>query len=170
MMIICNDTKEQLRDGGQAHDSAMHAVSEDIENILRDKDYDDLVGLEDRIEILLSGDSAVDVEFWSELKKELLIRKTKEKLKRVHELVIRGRVKLLAQQQQSVAKGAISQIQSSRSDTSPSDAASIQYAPVMDGIPQSEVERLSSHQRLDAIQSEEFMSQLVCHVYFTSKL
>ncbi|KAK9359843.1 cactus-binding C-terminus of cactin protein-domain-containing protein [Lipomyces starkeyi] len=158
MMIICNDTKEQLRDGGKAHDSAMHAVSEDIENILRDKDYDDLVGLEDRIETLLSGDSAVDVEFWSELKKELLIRKTKEKLKRVHELV--SRVKLLAQQQQSVAKGAISQIQSSRSDTSPSDAASIQYAPVMDEIPQSEVESISSHQRLDAIQPEEFMSQL----------
>ncbi|KAK9351970.1 cactus-binding C-terminus of cactin protein-domain-containing protein [Lipomyces doorenjongii] len=160
MMIICNDTKEKLRNGGKANDSSMHAVSEDIENILRDKDYDDLASLEDRIEILLSGDSAVDVEFWSELKKELLIRKTKEKLKRVHELVIRGRVKLLAQQQQSVAKRTISQIQSSRSDTSLSDAASIQYAPAMDEIPQSEVEGISSLQQVDAIQSEEFISRL----------
>ncbi|KAK9373381.1 cactus-binding C-terminus of cactin protein-domain-containing protein [Lipomyces chichibuensis] len=160
MMIICKDTKEQLRDGGKAHDSATHAVSEDIENILRDKDYDDLVGLEDRIEILLSGDSAVDVEFWSELKKELLIRKAKEKIKRVHELVIRGRVKLLAQQQEIVAKEAISQIQSCRSDASLSGAASIQYATVMDEIPQSEVESISSHQRLDGIQCEEFISRL----------
>ncbi|KAK9236121.1 cactus-binding C-terminus of cactin protein-domain-containing protein [Lipomyces kononenkoae] len=161
MMIMCNDAKDKLRTGGKAEDSATHAVSEDIENILRDKDYNDLVRLEDRIEILLSSDSAVDVEFWSELKKELLIRKTKAKIKHVHEMVIRGRVKTLAQQQEIEAKKAILKIQSSRPDAADPETTSIPYASVMDGIPQqSASDNISSPQLVNVMQSEEFISRL----------
>ncbi|KAK9367324.1 cactus-binding C-terminus of cactin protein-domain-containing protein [Lipomyces kononenkoae] len=156
MMIMCSDAKEKLRAGGKAQDSATHSVSEDIENILADKDYNELVGLEDRVETLLSSDSAVDVEFWSELKKELLIRKTKAKLKHIHDMVIRGRVKMLAQQQEIEARQAILKIQSSRLDIALSAVTSIPYTSVMDEIPES----IGLPQLVNVSQAEEFVSQL----------
>ncbi|KAJ8096719.1 cactus-binding C-terminus of cactin protein-domain-containing protein [Lipomyces tetrasporus] len=159
-MILCKDIIEKLRTSGKAQESAVLAVSEDIDNILGDKDYDELVGLEDRIEVLLSGDSAVDVEFWSQLKKELLIRKAKAKLKRVHDLAIRDRVKLLNRMQKMDAQQAISQIQSSTLDSSQLLQESIPYAPVMDEVSEHHGEKIGSHVFRDTTTSEEFLSRL----------
>ncbi|KAK9323296.1 cactus-binding C-terminus of cactin protein-domain-containing protein [Lipomyces orientalis] len=159
-MIVCKDINEKLRTSGNSQQSAVLAVSEDIENILGDKDYDELVSLENRIEVLLSGDSTVDVEFWSQLKKELLIRKAKAKLKLVHDLAIRSRVKLLDRLQMIDAKRAISQIQSSTLDSSQSLQESIPYAPVMDEVSEHLGENIGSHVFRDTITSEEFISRL----------
>ncbi|KAK9469122.1 cactus-binding C-terminus of cactin protein-domain-containing protein [Lipomyces arxii] len=153
MSILCQDAMYKLRFGVSGLNSrAVHTVSDDIEEILKDKNYEDLVLLETRVEHLLAGDSAVDVDFWSDLKKELLFRKARAKAQRIYDLVIRDRVRMLRESQAAEARSALKQITTMKGP--------IEYETVMDKVPQTGNETVTLKSS-DAVDQDEFMKQLV---------
>ncbi|KAK7208328.1 cactin [Myxozyma melibiosi] len=137
MLVICNDTKQRLlAKRSDADHGALQPVSEDIENLLQGKDYDALVALESRVELLLSSDSAVDVDFWTALKEELLIRKAKAKLERIHAKIIQERVRMLKEEQAAEASSVVQEIEGRLKEKAV--ASEITYSADMDEVPKGE--------------------------------
>lgn len=131
MLVICKDTKQRLQSNGKSSDGdVLVAVSDDIENLLQGKDYDALVALQARVDALFSGDTIIDVDFWTALKEELLIRKAKAKLEKIHAQIIKERVSMLKETEKTAATESLIHLQVSLKDK-PIDIA-VSYSAEMD--------------------------------------
>ncbi|KAK9478355.1 cactus-binding C-terminus of cactin protein-domain-containing protein [Lipomyces japonicus] len=161
MLVLCDDKKRNV-DQHDANPEArvVKAVSEDIEDVLRNKSLQDLEELEDKIEMMLSSDAVVDVDFWSELKKELLTRKAKAKLNKIHNDVVQERRKRLERDQATEAKRAMLQIKALLTSGKRSAESSIVYSADMDDIPDDEADKVHSHE-LQPLAPDEFSKKLL---------
>lgn len=135
MTILCAERQKKLTAAGAIDHEArvIEPVSDDIDAVLKDKTYDQLVELEDKIHQMLNAkDSMIDVDFWSRLLKELVLRKAKSKLQEIHELVISERVRKLQKVQAAEALRAQLQISSLISSGKRQAAYSVSYDAAMD--------------------------------------
>ena len=73
MMVVCKDRLERIRANEQMGVEAAAAVEADITALLPGKSYDDLVGLQRKVQEKLSSGEP----YWESLLKKLLVWKAK---------------------------------------------------------------------------------------------
>ncbi|KAG0652191.1 Cactin [Hyphodiscus hymeniophilus] len=110
MQIICNDRRLQLKPLGP-EGRAVSSVSADVDKLLGPKTYEQLEALEKQIRAKLRSNEPIDVDYWEQLLRSLLIWKAKAKLKRVYQSVLDSRLEILRAQQQQDADGVGSKLQ-----------------------------------------------------------
>ncbi|KAF7301499.1 NY-REN-24 antigen [Mycena indigotica] len=103
MMVICKDRLERIQLSQRMGVEAAAAVESDISALLSTKSYDQLVALQRQIQDKLTSGEPVDVDYWENLLKKLLVWKSKAKLKSVHEVVVRNRLEQLRRRQRDEA-------------------------------------------------------------------
>lgn len=140
MLILCKERKEMLQKSAiktvNPEDEIINPVSDDIDAMLKDKSYSQLVQLEKQVkEMKNSKDPSVDIDFWSKLLKELVVRKAKARLTQIYDLVITERLRRLNKQQHTEALRAKLQISQLISKGTRQAAESVAYSQAMDDIP-----------------------------------
>ncbi|KAK9447461.1 cactus-binding C-terminus of cactin protein-domain-containing protein [Limtongia smithiae] len=156
VLAICTETKRKLQleqSRNKSESSSLHIVSDDIDGILRDKDYAGLCALDDKIEVLLSSSSAVDVDFWTALKKELDIRKARANCDAVHDDVARKLREFTQIAQLGVAKCAVEEVK--RQLQGGGSGSKIEYTPDMDLL-----ELAPAKTKTVAVSQEDFLAAL----------
>ncbi|EIN10800.1 hypothetical protein PUNSTDRAFT_132869 [Punctularia strigosozonata HHB-11173 SS5] len=103
MMVVCKDRIDRNKANERMGVEAAAAVEADINKLLSGKSYEHLVALQKSIQNKLSSGEPVDVDYWENLLKKLLVWKAKAKLKSFHEVVIRNRLELLRKRQRDEA-------------------------------------------------------------------
>lgn len=114
MGIICKDRREKLKPVGP-DGRAVGSVSADVDKLLGPKTYEQLEGLEKQIRSKLRSDDDIDVDYWEQLLRSLLIWKAKAKLKKVYQSVLDSRLDTLRKQQEEDAQGVRAKLQLSLS-------------------------------------------------------
>jgi len=114
MQIICKDRREKLKPVGP-DGRAVSSVSADVDKLLGPKTYEQLEALEKQIRSKLRSDEDIDVDYWEQLLRSLLIWKAKAKLKKVYQSVLDSRLDTLRKQQEDDAQGVCSKLQLSLS-------------------------------------------------------
>ena len=110
MQIICNDRRLQLKPLGP-EGRAVSSVAADVDKLLAPKTYEQLEALEKQIRAKLQSNEPIDVDYWEQLLRSLLIWKAKAKLKKVYQSVLDSRLDILRKQQQEDAEGVRSKLQ-----------------------------------------------------------
>ena len=98
MSIICKDRRES-ENGATSAGRAVNSVSSDIDGLLRTKSYEQLVTLEKQIRVKLESNEPIDVDYWEQLLRRLLVWKARAKLKDIYKSLISTRVENLRRQQ-----------------------------------------------------------------------
>jgi len=91
VMIILNDYQTKSTTAPESR--AVDPVADSIDELLRTKTYDELLTLESQIQAKLRSDEPMDVDYWQQLLRSLKIYKAKERLRAMHEPVLRSRPK-----------------------------------------------------------------------------
>lgn len=103
MQIICNDRRQKLKPLGP-EGRAVSSVSADVDKLLGPKTYEQLEALEKQIRTKLRSNEPIDVDYWEQLLRSLLVWKAKAKLKKVYQSVLNNRLDTLRKQQQEDAE------------------------------------------------------------------
>ncbi|CCF35895.1 hypothetical protein CH063_07586 [Colletotrichum higginsianum] len=90
----------------QELDADMTTVSEDVDKILRPKTYEQLDTLESQIKAKLRSNDDIDVDYWEQLLRSLLVWKAKAKLKKVYEAISESKAAMLKLQDPTKASAA----------------------------------------------------------------
>jgi len=110
MQIICSDRRQKLKPQGP-EGRAVNSVASDVDKLLGPKTYEQLEALEKQIRTKLRSNEPIDVDYWEQLLRNLLIWKAKAKLKKVYQSVLDSRLETLRKQQLEDAKGVQSKLQ-----------------------------------------------------------
>lgn len=103
MQIICNDRRQKLKPQGP-EGRAVGSVASDVDKLLGPKTYEQLEALEKQIRSKLRSNEPIDVDYWEQLLRSLLIWKAKAKLKKVYQSVLDSRLDTLRKQQEEEAQ------------------------------------------------------------------
>ncbi|KAG9241570.1 mid region of cactin-domain-containing protein [Calycina marina] len=102
METICKDRREKLKPIG--HDGrAVNSVASDVDKLLGPKTSEQLEALEKQIKAKLRSDEPIDVDYWEQLLRSLLVWKAKAKLKKVYQSVLDSRLEALQKEQREEA-------------------------------------------------------------------
>ncbi|TIB42516.1 hypothetical protein E3P86_00356 [Wallemia ichthyophaga] len=116
MLAVCENKLERI----VRTMSEPHAIDEDaeeqIEMILQGKSLNQLSQLQQSIQVKLQSDAAIDMEYWENLLKSLLVHKAKAKLNDMHKLVLNNRLTQLREKQQLEAERMQSELTKSMKD------------------------------------------------------
>ncbi|CZS95526.1 related to cactin [Rhynchosporium graminicola] len=118
MQIICNDRRQKLKPLGP-EERAVGSVASDVDKLLGPKTYEQLESLEVQIRAKLRSNEPIDVDYWEQLLRSLLIWKAKAKLKKVYQSVLDSRLEQLRTEQQEHAEGVRSKMQELLGDPIP---------------------------------------------------
>jgi hypothetical protein len=77
MMVVCKDRLDRIKANERMGVDAAAAVENDINSLLAGKSYDHLVILQNQIQAKLTSGEPVDVDYWENLLKKLLVCKAK---------------------------------------------------------------------------------------------
>ncbi|KAG9235595.1 mid region of cactin-domain-containing protein [Amylocarpus encephaloides] len=102
MQIICNERRQRLKPQGR-EGRAVGSVAADVDKLLGPKTYEQLEALEKQIRTKLRSNEPIDVDYWQQLLRSLLIWKAKAKLKKVYQSVLDSRLDTLRKQQEEGA-------------------------------------------------------------------
>lgn len=106
LLIVSSSSLESLRSArsiGIAQSRANANVKSEITRLLSNKSLQQLNDLQAQVQLKLSSDEVVDVEYWEGLLKELVVWKAKGKLGDMHEVVLNNRLEQLRQKQRDEA-------------------------------------------------------------------
>lgn len=103
MQIICNDRRQKLKPLDR-EGRAVSSVASDVDKLLGPKTYEQLEALEKQIRAKLRSNEPIDVDYWEQLLRSLLIFKAKAKLKKVYQSVLDSRLETLRKEQQDAAE------------------------------------------------------------------
>ena len=110
LLIVSSSALESLRNERSIGISAYAAqsrananVKAEITRLLSGKTYDQLVTLQGQVQRKLSSGEPVDVDYWEGLLKELIVWKSKGKLRDMHEVVLNNRLEQLRRKQRDEA-------------------------------------------------------------------
>ena len=76
-MVVCKDCLEGIRESQRMGVEAAAAVEGDITRLLSGKTYDALASLQRQIQDKLTSGEPIDIEYWENLLKKLLVWKAK---------------------------------------------------------------------------------------------
>jgi hypothetical protein len=77
MMVVCKDRLDRIQATERMGVEAAAAVEDDINALLAGKSYDHLVALQSQVQTKLTSGEPVDVDYWENLLKKLLVWKAK---------------------------------------------------------------------------------------------
>lgn len=103
MQVICNDRREKLKGLGP-EGRVVSSVSADVDKLLGPKTYEQLEALEKQIRTKLNSNEPIDVDYWEQLLRSLLVWKAKSKLKKVYQSLIDSRLEVLRAEQKEDAE------------------------------------------------------------------
>ncbi|EXF82773.1 hypothetical protein CFIO01_08586 [Colletotrichum fioriniae PJ7] len=103
LQTICADRRQKLKPQGPDA-RVVSTVSEDVDKILRPKTYEQLEALESQIKAKLRSNDDIDVDYWEQLLRSLLVWKAKAKLRKVSEAINDSKAALLKLQDPEKAK------------------------------------------------------------------
>jgi hypothetical protein len=101
MKVVCRDRKTSSASAPEGR--AVSSVSADIDRLLSPKSYEQLEVLECQITSKLQSNEPIDVDYWEQLLRSLIVWKAKAKLKKVYQSVIEGRLQELRNHQRDEA-------------------------------------------------------------------
>lgn len=110
MHIICNDRRQKLKPLGR-EGRAVSSVAADVDKLLAPKSYEQLEALEKQIRAKLRSNEPIDVDYWEQLLRSLLIWKAKAKLKKVYKSILDTRLDALRKEQGEDAKSVQAKMQ-----------------------------------------------------------
>lgn len=110
MQIICNDRREKLKPQGR-EGRAVSSVASDVDKLLGPKTYEQLEALEGQIRTKLRSNEPIDVDYWEQLLRSLLVWKAKAKLKKLTQSIVESRLEKLRAEQQTEADMARTKLQ-----------------------------------------------------------
>jgi len=110
MQIICNDRRDKLKPSGP-EGRAVSSVASDVDKLLGPKSYEQLEVLEKQIRAKLQSDEPIDVDYWEQLLRSLLVWKAKAKLKKVTQSVLDSRMETLRAEQRVEAEAVRNNLQ-----------------------------------------------------------
>lgn len=102
MKVICEDRQRKSR-GNLPEGRAVSSVAADVDRLLGPKSFEELEALEKGINKKLRSNEPIDVDYWEQLLRSLLVWKAKARLKRVYQSVINTRLDILRRQQKEEA-------------------------------------------------------------------
>ncbi|KAK6340104.1 hypothetical protein TWF730_001875 [Orbilia blumenaviensis] len=103
MKVICQDRQRKSK-AAAPEGRAVSSVATDIDKLLSNKSLSDLETLEKQITKKLRSNEPIDVDYWEQLLRSLLVWKAKARLKKVYESVINSRLEMLRKQQRDEAE------------------------------------------------------------------
>lgn len=105
MIVVAKDSLSKMRENEQrvASGGVPLAVNQDIQRILSGKTVSQLTVLQDQIERKLKSNEPIDVEYWENLLKELVVYKAKARLNDMHQEVLAARLQQLREKQREEA-------------------------------------------------------------------
>ncbi|KAF3928471.1 hypothetical protein ABW20_dc0106258 [Dactylellina cionopaga] len=103
MKVICQDRQRKSK-AAAPEGRAVSSVSTDIDKLLSSKGLDELETLEKQITRKLRSNEPIDVDYWEQLLRSLLVWKAKARLKKVYQSVINSRLEMLRKQQRDEAE------------------------------------------------------------------
>ena len=77
MILVCDAQKTALEEAARSSTGVPEPISEEIVEMLKDKDYAQLLGLQKDIQAKLSSGEPVDVEYWEQVLKQLVVKMAK---------------------------------------------------------------------------------------------
>jgi hypothetical protein len=110
MKVICKDMMQKLKGIGP-EGRATGTVSADIDALLSPKSYEELEKLEKQIRAKLRSNEPIDVDYWEQLLRSLIVWKARAKLKKVYQSVIDSRLEGLRKQQLEEAESIRTRLQ-----------------------------------------------------------
>ena len=169
MEIICKDRREKLKPLGP-EGRAVSSVASDVDKLLGPKSYEQLEVLEKQIRAKLKSNEPIDVDYWEQLLRSLLIWKAKAKLKKVYQSVLDSRLEALQQQQQEEAQNLRAQLQIEvDSITEPCDVQiKFPYSPAYD--PEPSLKLQATDKSSDVIDESSFVQKVTAERHKTLKL
>ncbi|KAF3914024.1 hypothetical protein ABW21_db0209753 [Orbilia brochopaga] len=103
MKVICQDRQRKSK-AAAPEGRAVSSVASDIDKLLSSKSLDELETLEKQITRKLRSNEPIDVDYWEQLLRSLLVWKAKARLKKVYQAVIDSRLDILRKQQRDEAE------------------------------------------------------------------
>ncbi|KAK6539191.1 hypothetical protein TWF694_009434 [Orbilia ellipsospora] len=103
MKVICQDRQRKSK-AAAPEGRAVSSVATDIDKLLSSKSLDELETLEKQITRKLRSNEPIDVDYWEQLLRSLLVWKAKARLKKVYQSVINSRLDMLRKQQRVEAE------------------------------------------------------------------
>lgn len=103
MKVICQDRQRKSK-AAAPEGRAVSSVSTDIDKLLSNKSLTELETLEKQITKKLRSNEPIDVDYWEQLLRSLIVWKAKARLKKVYESVINSRLEMLRKQQKEEAE------------------------------------------------------------------
>ncbi|GJD03233.1 hypothetical protein ColKHC_12058 [Colletotrichum higginsianum] len=124
LQTICADRRQKLKPQGPDA-RVVSTVSEDVDKILRPKTYEQLDTLESQIKAKLRSNDDIDVDYWEQLLRSLLVWKAKAKLKKVYEAISESKAAMLKLQDPTKASAASAAAAATAASVIPVQAESI---------------------------------------------
>jgi hypothetical protein len=105
MIVVAEDALSKMKENDERIRSGGIAltVNQDIHRVLTGKTVSQLSVLQDQILRKLSSDQTVDVEYWENLLKELVVYKAKARLNEMHQDILATRLQQLRDKQREEA-------------------------------------------------------------------
>ncbi|GBC15653.1 mid region of cactin-domain-containing protein [Rhizophagus irregularis DAOM 181602=DAOM 197198] len=104
MIVVCDNKLSELQaEEKNLTGNVTAVVKDDINKLLAGKTYEQLNKLQSQIQQKLSGQEAVEVEYWEQQLKTITVWKAKAKLKAMHEIVLQKRLEQLRRKQRQEA-------------------------------------------------------------------
>ncbi|KAI0997063.1 hypothetical protein K3495_g11125 [Podosphaera aphanis] len=91
MQIICNDRSQKLNPLENER-RIVGSVASDVEKLLSPKTLEQLEALEIKIRAKLKSNEPIDIDYWNQLLRSLLLMKARAKLKKVYQSVLDARL------------------------------------------------------------------------------
>lgn len=105
MMIVATDKLDKLQaDNTRTSTGVVGAVNMDIQRVLQGKTYEQLMVLQKQITAKLDSNEPIDVEYWENLLKELVVYKAKARLSTMHQDMLARRLQQLRNKQLDEAR------------------------------------------------------------------
>ncbi|KAI9773112.1 MAG: hypothetical protein M1840_008233 [Geoglossum simile] len=175
MKVICKDRRQKSQ-ASAPEGRAVSSVSADVDRLLGPKSYEELETLEVQINKKLRSNEPIDVDYWEQLLRSLIVWKAKAKLKKVYQSVIDSRLEMLRRQQREEAETVRSKLQlilggpkvveeekdeeerGPRDTTSPEDDTLVTYSRDMD--PEPLLKLRYEDKALDSMDEKSFLQKL----------
>lgn len=106
MIIVCDDKLADLRQETDAANSRGRldpTVRAEMSSMLATKTYSQLAALQDQVRDKLRSGEPIDVEYWEQLLKQIVVWRAKAKLRDLHEVVLENRLEYLRRKQRDEA-------------------------------------------------------------------
>ncbi|PHZ14626.1 uncharacterized protein RHIMIDRAFT_311880 [Rhizopus microsporus ATCC 52813] len=106
MIVVAEDCLSKMRENEQrmASGAVPLAVNQDIQRILSGKTVSQLSALQQQIIQKLESNEPIDVEYWENLLKELVVYKAKARLNDMHQEILAARLQQLRERQREEAQ------------------------------------------------------------------